>query len=83
TTTIGARSYEVRRRALARETVRVQTQFGEIDVKVAQGSNGSVKVMPEFEQCRSAALKANVPLREIQDAACQAYGTVRVKGDDQ
>jgi pyridinium-3,5-bisthiocarboxylic acid mononucleotide nickel chelatase len=82
TTTIGARSYEVRRRALTRETVRVQTQFGEIDVKVAQGHNGSVKVMPEFEQCRSAALKANVPLREIQDAARQAYGTVRVKGDD-
>lgn len=81
TTTIGARSYEVRRRALVRETVRVQTQFGEIDVKVAQGSNGSVKVMPEFEQCRAASLKANVPLREIQDAARQAYGTVRVKND--
>src|SRR6266404_117342 len=28
TTTIGARSYEVSRRALARETVRVETQFG-------------------------------------------------------
>lgn len=82
TTTIGARSYEVRRRALTRETVRVQTQFGEIDVKVARGSNGSVKVMPEFEQCRAVSLKKNVPLREVQDAARQAYGTVRVKSDD-
>src|SRR5207244_8337286 len=35
TTTIGARSYEVMRRALARETVRVETRFGPIDVKVA------------------------------------------------
>ena len=62
TTTIGARSYEVQRRALARETIRVETQFGQIDVKVATGSNGSVNVMPEFEQCRAAAVAANVPL---------------------
>lgn len=73
TTTIGARSYEVHRRALSRETIRVETQFGPIDVKVAKGNNGSVNVMPEFEQCRAAAATANVPLRKIQDAARQAY----------
>ena len=73
TTTIGARSYEVRRRALARETIRVETQFGPIDVKVAQGSNGSINVMPEFEQCRAAAFTASVPLRKVQEAARQAY----------
>ncbi|HJZ81985.1 MAG TPA: nickel pincer cofactor biosynthesis protein LarC, partial [Pyrinomonadaceae bacterium] len=73
TTTIGARSFEVTRRALARETIRVETQFGAIDVKVARGNNGSVKVMPEFEQCRQAAAAANVPLRKVQDAAQQAY----------
>jgi len=73
TTTIGARSYEVQRRALARETIRVQTQFGPIDVKVAQGNNGSVNVMPEFEQCRAAAATANVPLVKVQDAARQVY----------
>jgi pyridinium-3,5-bisthiocarboxylic acid mononucleotide nickel chelatase len=73
TTTIGGRSYEVHRRALARETIRVETQFGLIDVKVAMGNNGSVNVMPEFEQCRAAALTANVPLVKVQDAARQAY----------
>lgn len=75
TTTIGARSYEVTRRALARETVRVETQFGPIDVKVAylNDGNSAVNVMPEFEQCRTAAKKAAVPLREVQDAACAAY----------
>ena len=73
TTTIGARSYEVTRRALARETIRVQTQFGPIDVKVARGNNGAVNVMPEFEQCRHAASTANVPLRKVQEAACEAY----------
>jgi uncharacterized protein (TIGR00299 family) protein len=80
TTTIGARSYDVKRRALARETVRVETQFGPIDVKVAypndgsrNGSIGAVNAMPEFEQCRTAATKAGVALREVQEAARAAY----------
>lgn len=73
TTTIGARTYEVQRRALLRETIRVETQFGAIDVKVARGNNGNVKAMPEFDQCRAAAAAASVPLREVQEAARQAY----------
>ena len=75
TTTIGARSYEVLRRALARETVRVQTHFGPIDVKVSHLSqvNGAVNAMPEFEQCREAARKAGVAVREVQEAARAAY----------
>jgi len=72
TTTIGARSYEVKRRALARETVQVETAFGPIDVKVAY-SSGSVKAMPEFEQCRVASEKSGVALREVQEAASAAY----------
>jgi len=75
TTTIGARTYEVQRRALLRETIRVETQFGAIDVKVARGNNGNVNAMPEFDQCRAAARAANVPLREVQEAARQAYLT--------
>jgi hypothetical protein len=77
TTTIGARSYEVVRRALARETVRVETQFGPIDVKVAhissQANNGAVNAMPEFEQCREAAQRAGVAVREVQEAARVAF----------
>jgi uncharacterized protein (TIGR00299 family) protein len=79
TTTIGARSYEVRRRALARETVSVATQFGPIDVKVVRPHNGSERAMPEFEQCRAAATAANVPLRDVQEAARQAYLSHREK----
>ncbi len=73
TTTIGVRSYEVVRRALDRETVRVETQFGPIDVKVAHTNNGVVNAMPEFEQCRAAAKKAGVPLRKVQEAARSVY----------
>jgi uncharacterized protein (TIGR00299 family) protein len=73
TTTIGARSYEVTRRALPREIVRVETRFGPIDVKVSSTNNGAVNAMPEFEQCRAAAQHAAVALREVQEAARQAY----------
>ena len=72
TTTIGARSYEVDRRALPRQTVRVQTKFGAIDVKVVH-ANGDVKAMPEFEQCRAVAQESGVSLRDVQDAASAAY----------
>ena len=79
TTTIGARSYEVTRRALARETVRVETAFGPIDVKVAH-ANGKVKAMPEFEQCRAAAEKAGVAVREVQESAFNAYHNQTPRG---
>ncbi|HBB90128.1 MAG TPA: nickel pincer cofactor biosynthesis protein LarC [Blastocatellia bacterium] len=73
TTTLGIRSYQVDRRALERHTVRVETPYGAIDVKVAQLNGHIVKEMPEYEQCRQAARNANVPLRIVEDAARSAY----------
>jgi uncharacterized protein (DUF111 family) len=69
TTTLGIRSYEVERQALLREIVAVETQYGTIDVKVAQLNGHIAKAMPEYEQCRQAARDANVPLRVVQEAA--------------
>src|SRR5690349_24309499 len=69
TTTLGVRSYEVSRRALERSVVRVETQYGPIDVKVAHLEGRVVNEMPEFEQCRQAAVTANVPLKIVEDAA--------------
>jgi uncharacterized protein (TIGR00299 family) protein len=69
TTTLGIRAYEVERRALQRRVVAVETQYGLIDVKVAQLNGHVVKAMPEYEQCRQAARDANVPLRVVEEAA--------------
>jgi uncharacterized protein (DUF111 family) len=69
TTTLGVRSYEVQRRALERSVVRVETQYGPIDVKVAHLDGRVINEMPEFEQCRAAALKAGVPLKVVEQAA--------------
>ncbi|HKO63152.1 MAG TPA: nickel pincer cofactor biosynthesis protein LarC [Pyrinomonadaceae bacterium] len=73
TTTLGVRSYEVERRALQRSVVRVETQYGPIDVKVAQLNGHIVKDMPEFEQCRAAAINAGVPLRAVEESARAAF----------
>ncbi len=73
TTTLGVRSYEVERRALDREIVRVETQYGPIDVKVGRLNGKVINEMPEYEQCRAAALRARVPLRVVESAARLAF----------
>jgi len=73
TTTLGVRSYEVDRVALARVIVKVETPFGAIDVKEARMNGRLLRAMPEYEQCRGAALKAGVTLREVEEAAVKAH----------
>jgi len=68
TTTLGVRSYEVTRRALRRSMIRVETQYGPIDVKVAHLNGRVVNEMPEFDQVRAAAMRAGVPLKVVEDA---------------
>ena len=77
TTTLGIRSYEVERRALCRSVVQVETQYGPIDVKVAHLNGRVVNEMPEFEQCREAAIRANVPLKVVEEAARVALAKIR------
>ncbi len=79
TTTLGVRTYEVDRRALRRETVRVETKYGPIDVKVASLNGHLSKEMPEYEQCREAARRAKVSLREVEDAARAAFAERQIK----
>src|SRR5215218_5097812 len=73
TPTLGVRSYAVRRRALEREAVTVETEFGTIAVKVARKAGRTVGAAPEYEDCRAAAVAHNVPLRVVQEAARAAF----------
>ncbi|HEV2799312.1 MAG TPA: nickel pincer cofactor biosynthesis protein LarC [Pyrinomonadaceae bacterium] len=73
TTTLGVRSYEVERYALAREFVAVETEFGRVNVKLARRADGTLAhVAPEYEDCRAAAIEAGVPLRVVEEAALVA-----------
>jgi uncharacterized protein (TIGR00299 family) protein len=73
TPTLGVRSYTVYRRALEREAVTVETEFGTIAVKVARRRGRTVGATPEYEDCRAAALAHGVPLRVVQEAARAAF----------
>lgn len=77
TTTLGLRSYQVERRTLDREIVRVETEYGPIDLKVARLNGHIIKGTPEYDQCRQAAVNANVPLRDVESAARSALAKSR------
>ena len=69
TTTLGVRSYEVERKALAREIVSVETRYGPLRVKVARLDGRISHATPEYEDCRAAAAAHNAPLRDVEATA--------------
>jgi pyridinium-3,5-bisthiocarboxylic acid mononucleotide nickel chelatase len=71
-TTIGARTYEVQKRMLQRETVSIQTPFGNLRVKIARLGDKVVNAAPEYEDCRSRAAELGVPVKEVYNAALAA-----------
>lgn len=75
TTTIGIRTYETRRYALDRKSVRIRTRFGSAAVKVSTAP-GIRTVTPEYEDCARLARKHNVPLKTVCDEARRAAADI-------
>ena len=74
TTTLGVRYRNERREILTREFVTVETEYGPIRVKISRSKDGQVmNASPEFEDCRAAAEKNGVGLRDAQAAALKAF----------
>ena len=71
TTTLGIRVREVERDCLPREMVKIETEFGEIDVKIARYNGVVVNSMPEFDQLKKAALENNVSLQKVKSSVEQ------------
>ena len=78
-TTLGLRSYQVQRRALDREIVSVETEYGPIDFKIARLNGHAITGSPEYDQCRHAADNANVPLRVVENAARSAFAKIKTQ----
>jgi uncharacterized protein (TIGR00299 family) protein len=73
TTTFGARTYSAQRRTLPRESVTVNTKFGNVRIKLSR-VNGNIRhVAPEYEDCRKLAAEKNVPLHQVMDEAVRAF----------
>lgn len=77
TTTIGLREHEVRRRALRRQLIKVETRYGAIDVKVAHLDGRIMNEMPEYEQCVAAARAARVTLKTVEDEVRSTLAAMR------
>jgi hypothetical protein len=65
TTTIGVRFHAASRFVLDREVKEVGTAFGKIRFKTTKLADGTVKHSPEYDDCKRAAKKYKVPLREV------------------
>jgi uncharacterized protein (TIGR00299 family) protein len=75
-TTLGVRVAEMERVVLAREEKKVVTPFGAIRVKIARDAAGRGTPSAEYEDCKAAAKRAGVPLREVVRAAEEAARAV-------
>lgn len=67
TTTLGIRVQEIKREFLERKFVKVNTKFGEIDVKIGILNGKQVNAMPEFEQLKQIAVENNIPLKLLKE----------------
>lgn len=69
TTTFGLRHETVERVKLARRIEEISTPFGTVQVKIGLWNGRPIKAAPEYEACARRAAEADVPLREVYDAA--------------
>ena len=69
TGTLGVRSTAVGKEALERDTVKVDTSWGPVGVKVGYLDGRVVTVAPEFEDCARVAREASVPARQVYEEA--------------
>jgi hypothetical protein len=73
TSTLGLRIRNDIRVCLQRHHTTVSTPYGEIRMKVGTHNQEIFNAVPEFEDCRAAAAKHNVPLKLVQQAAIASY----------
>ncbi|HEY3131102.1 MAG TPA: nickel pincer cofactor biosynthesis protein LarC [Acidobacteriota bacterium] len=77
TTTLGVR-YQVKQRdVLNRVFLSVNTEYGQVRIKVARSGADVLNYAPEFEDCRKLAEAGGVPLKEVYNAAMAAYWEAR------
>ena len=73
TSTLGVRIRQEKRSCLERRHIPVATKYGEIRVKVGTLGGETMNAAPEYEDCRAAAAKHHVAIKQVQQAAIAAY----------
>jgi hypothetical protein len=73
TTTLGVRRRDEVRQTLARRWESVQTQWGEVRIKIASMNGTVTNYAPEYEDCRRIAADQRVPLKTVMQEATRQY----------
>src|ERR1700761_9318018 len=73
TSTLGVRSRTEQRRILDRTHASVVTPYGEVRIKTAVLDGNVTHAQSEYEDCHARALEHRVPLKQVIDAALQAW----------
>lgn len=68
TTSGGVREYPVTKHMMTKKYRKVETPFGQIQVKDFYYNDVCLKSKPEYEECADAAKKYNVSIRQVYDA---------------
>lgn len=77
TSSLGVRIHPETRVESDREILRVKTRFGPVDVKYSPVEDSAEKAAPEYEDCKKLALRHDVPIRRVQQAALEAFAAAR------
>jgi pyridinium-3,5-bisthiocarboxylic acid mononucleotide nickel chelatase len=73
TTTLGVRQRREQRHILARHWVSVNTQWGNVRMKIASMNGAVTNYAPEYEDCRKIAAEKHLPLKTVMQEATSAY----------
>lgn len=73
TSTLGVRIRREKRVFLERSHVAVETPYGRIRIKTGSRGSEELNAAPEFEDCKAAAQKYNVALKQVMQAAMAAH----------
>ncbi len=79
TSTLGVRRREESRQVLARKWITVNTQWGDVRLKVASMNGTVTNYAPEYEDCRRLAAEHHVPLKSVMQEAMQGYADSKAK----
>jgi len=82
TTTLGLRTYPVKRHELRRRHDDVDTPWGRVRVKVAELGDSVVTSTPEYEDCEAISRAHGVPLKQVIQAAASAYLNQKTAAED-
>ncbi len=75
TSTLGVRMHREHRSCLGRGHTTIETEFGLIRIKIGTRADKTLNVAPEYEDCRAAAAKHDVALKQVMQAALAGYFT--------